>query len=188
MRIGLRNLLWLIPLGLILTSPLWRQPAEEFLKPRGGYDSAAERAYTEKEQRFVMDDVILTFYSKGEQTWTVKAAETRTGKTDREIDMTTVHAVYSKKGDDPLTVTSKLGSYQMDDKHLILIKDVVLIKPVQQEELHTELLHYYDQSKTLVSPVDVKITSPTFDLQGGNMHYDVSTKAYDFGGRVHAVM
>jgi LPS export ABC transporter protein LptC len=188
MRIGLRNLLWLIPLGLILTNPLWRGAAEEFLTPRGGYDAAAEKAYLEKEQHFIMDDVVLTFYSKGELTWTVKAAEARTGKTDREIDMTTVHAVYSKKGDDPLTVTSKLGSYHMDDKHLTLIKDVVLVKPVQQEELHTELLHYYDQSKVLISPVDVQIQSPTFDLQGGNMHYDVSTKAYNFGGRVHVVM
>ncbi len=188
MSLGLRNLLWLIPLLLILSNPLWRGPAAAFLKPRGGYDDAAERAYTEKEQRFVMDDVVLTFYSKGQLTWTVKAAVARTGKTDREIDMTTVDAVYSKKGDAPLTVTSRRGIYRMDDKHLTLIDDVVLIKPLQQEELHTELLHYYDRSKMLVSPVKVKIKSPTFHLKGGEMEYDVSKKAYDFGKRVHVVM
>lgn len=188
MKIGLRNLLWLIPLGLILTSPLWQGPAKAFLKPRGGYDATAQQAYTQKEQRFVMKDVVLTFYSKGELTWTVKAKEARTGATDREIDMATVHAVYSKKGDDPLTVTSTLGSYHLEDKHLTLIKDVVLVKPVQQEELRTDLLHYYDKSKMLVSPADVQIQSPAFDVQGGKMDYDVSTKAYDFGGRVHVVM
>ena len=188
MSLSLRNLLWLVPLLLILTSPLWQGIAKNFLTPRGGYDATAERAYTEREQRFVMDNVVLTFFSKGQLTWTVNAAVARTGKTDREIDMTTVDAVYSKKGDSPLTVTSRRGIYRMDDKHLTLIDDVVLVKPIQKEELHTELLHYYDRSKMLVSPVQVKIKSPTFKLRGGEMEYDVSNKSYDFGKRVHVVM
>ncbi|MCW5198447.1 LPS export ABC transporter periplasmic protein LptC [Desulfobulbus sp. F4] len=184
-----RNLLWIIPLGLIVSSPLWKGAAAEFFKPRGGYDAAAELAsYTQERQDFVMENVILTFTSKGELTWTVNAEQARTGKSDREIDMTTVHAVYSKKGDDPITVNSRKGSYQMEEKHLILTDDVVLVKPVQHEELHTELLHYDDQSKQLISPEAVQINGPTFNLRGSKMEYDVSTKAYNFGGRVHVVM
>jgi LPS export ABC transporter protein LptC len=185
---SLRNLLWIIPLGLIASKPLWQQPVVEFLKPRGGYDAAAAQAYTQESQDFVMEDVVLTFNNKGELTWTVKAEQARTGKTDREIEMTAVHAVYNKKGDDPITVTSRTGRYQMDEKHLTLTKDVVLVKPVQQEELHTELLHYDDLTKKLVSPEKVKINGPNFDLQGGKMDYDVTNKGYDFGGRVHVVM
>jgi LPS export ABC transporter protein LptC len=185
---GLRNLLWLIPLGLLIASPLWQAPAAEFLKPRGGYDAAAEQAYSQERQDFVMEDIVLTFYSRGQRTWTVKAAQARTGKTDREIDMADVDALYSKKGDDPITVTSRKGIYRMNEKHLTLIEDVVLVKPVQQEELHTELLHYYDAEKMLVSPDKLRIDSPSFNLQGGGMEYDLSNKDYDFGGRVHVVM
>jgi len=183
-----RNLLWFIPLGLILTKPFWQQPVAEFLKPRGGYDAAAEQMFTQERQDFIMEDVILTFTNKGELTWTVRAAQARTGKTDRDIDMNKVHAVYSKAGDAPITVTSQNGSYQMDDKHLILTNDVVLVKPVQHEELRSDLLHYYDLHKKLISPGKVSIDGPNFKLRGSKMDYDVSSKAYDFGGRVHVVM
>jgi LPS export ABC transporter protein LptC len=186
---SLRNLLWLVPLGLFISSPLWRGAAADFLKPRGGYDATAEQGYTQDSgQEFVMEDVVLTFSSKGELTWTVNAKQARTGKTDREIDMLTVNAVYSKQDSDPITVTSRRGIYQMDEKHLTLTDKVVLIKPLQHEELRTELLHYYDLTKMLISPHAVQITSPRFNVQGGKMEYDVSSKAYDFGGRVHVVM
>jgi LPS export ABC transporter protein LptC len=188
MRGSLRNLLWLIPLGLLLSSPLWQGPAADFLKPRGGYDAAAEQAYSQERQDFVMENIVLVFYSKGQRTWTVKAAQARTGKTDREIDMAEVDALYSKKDDDPITVTSRKGIYRMDEKHLTLIDDVVLVKPVQQEELRTELLHYYDADKLLVSPEQTRINSPSFQLRAGGMEYDLSNKGYDFGGRVHVVM
>ncbi|MGX9726323.1 MAG: LPS export ABC transporter periplasmic protein LptC [Candidatus Electronema sp. VV] len=185
---SLRNLLWAVPLGLLVSSPLWKGPVTAFLEPRGGYDAAAVAAYTQETQEFVMEDVVLTFSSDGQLTWTVKAAQARTGKTDREIDMSGVDAVYSKKGDDPITVTSRRGLYRMDEKHLTLTEDVVLTKPVQHERLRTELLHYYDAKKLLVSPDKVRISSPSFELRGGRMDYDLSTKAYDFGRRVQVEM
>ncbi len=185
---SLRNLLWAVPLGLFVSSPLWKGPVTAFLEPRGGYDAAAAAAYTQETQEFVMKDVVLTFSSEGQLTWTVKAAEARTGKTDREIDMSGVDAVYSKKGDNPITVTSRRGLYRMDEKHLTLIEDVVLTKPVQREQLRTELLHYYDKEKRLFSPDKVRISGPSFKLRGGTMNYDLSVKSYDFGGRVQVEM
>ena len=76
----------------------------------------------------------------------------------------------------------------MDDQHLTLIDDVVIIKPLQHEELYSDLLHYYDNSKTLFSPGDVKIKGPKFNLKAGRMNYDVSTGAYDFKDRVDVVL
>ena len=35
-----RNLLWLIPLVLLVTSPLWKPALTDFLTPRGGFDSS----------------------------------------------------------------------------------------------------------------------------------------------------
>lgn len=185
---GGRNLLWLIPLGLFVSSPLWQERAAAFLRPRGGYDAAAMQAYSQEERNFVMDDVVLHFSADGKQTWTVKAVQAHTAETDREIEMTEVNAVYAKEGDSPMTVTSRKGRYQMDKKHLTLIDDVVVIKPVQHEELRTELLHYYDLTKKLISPDAVRINGPNFNLEAGQMEYEVSAKDYQFDGRVHVVM
>jgi LPS export ABC transporter protein LptC len=183
-----RNLLWVIPIGIIAASPLWEGYVANFLKPRGGYDKVAEQAYQEQSQDFVMDDVLITFTNEGVQTWTIKAEQAQTGKTDREIHMIDVDALYNKKGESPISITSTNGKYQMDDQHLTLIDDVVIIKPLQYEKMYSDLLHYYDTTKMLISPGDVKIKGPKFNLKGGRMDYDVSTGAYDFNDRVEVVL
>ncbi len=183
-----RNLLWIIPVSVIAASPLWKEYMAEFLKPRGGYDEVAQRAYQEQSQDFVMDDVVISFTTEGAQTWTIKAEQAQTGASDREIYMVNVDALYHKKGESPINITSKNGTYHMDDQHLTLIDDVVIVKPLQYEEMYSDLLHYYDTTKMLVSPGDVEIKGPKFNLKGGRMDYDVSTGGYDFNNRVKVVL
>ncbi len=182
-----RNILWILPLCLIVTYPLWQNEVADFLRPRGGYDAAAEEAYALERQDFIMDRVILTLNSGGEQTWRIKAKQARTGTTDREILLQEVDAVYQRSGYDPLTVTSTEGIYQIDAKHLTLIEDVVLVKPAQQEELYTDVLHYDDTTKLMTSPIEVEIKTPTLNLQAGEMEYNLNTEAYIFSQRVQAV-
>jgi LPS export ABC transporter protein LptC len=179
-----RNLLWIIPLGLLISSPLWKSPVEQFLKPRGGYDAKVAEAYKRKDQHFVMDDISITLSSNGHVEWQVTAERAFTGKTDREIGMIEVDAVYTGKDRDPVTISSNRGTYLMDERHLILIDNVVLRNPARKEVLHTELLHYYDAAKMLVSPVDVDIQGEKFSLQAGRMDYDLASDAYDFNDRV----
>jgi LPS export ABC transporter protein LptC len=179
-----RNLLWIIPLGLLASSPLWKSYVAAFLEPRGGYDATVAEAYKRQSQNFVMDNLTITLSSSGRLEWTINAERAFTGKTDREIGMIEVDALYSAKGKEPITISSNRGTYLMDDRHLILIENVVLRKPDSNEELYTDLLHYYDATKMVISPVDVDIRGPNFNLQAGRMDYDMSTDAYDFNDRV----
>jgi len=179
-----RNLLWMIPLALLLSSPLWKSYVADFLKPRGGYDATVAEAYTRQSQNFVMDNITITLSSNGRLEWTVNAERAFTGKSDREIGMIEVDALYTGKEKNPITITSNRGTYLMDDRHLMLIDNVVLRKPASKEELYTDLLHYYDATKMVTSPVDVEIRGPKFSLQAGRMDYDLSSDAYDFNDRV----
>jgi len=179
-----RNLLWIIPLGLLLSSPIWKSTVADFLKPRGGYDAAVAAAYKRQSHNFIMDNLTITLSSNGRLEWTINAERAFTGKTDREIGMIEVDALYTGKDKDPITITSNRGTYLMDERHLILIDNVVLKNPAKKEELYTDLLHYYDATKMVVSPVDVDIRGPNFSLEAGRMDYDLSTEAYDFNDRV----
>ena len=179
-----RNLLWIIPLALIGSSPLWKSTVADFLKPRGGYDATVAEAYKRKEQHFIMDDIAITMAGNGRVEWRIKAQRAFTGKTDREIGMIDVHAVYTGKGKDPVKISSNRGTYLMDQRHLILIDNVVVRNPAKNEVLYTDLLHYYDANKMITSPVDVDIQGEGFSLQAGRMDYDLSTDAYDFNDRV----
>ncbi len=182
-----RDLLWMLPLLFLVGMPIWKPPVAAFLKPRGDFatiDPLAEK----QEQNFIMDSITLTLTSQGKQEWVVRAQRAFTGKTDREIGMIGVNALYTGKKQRPTRITANRGTYLMDDRHLILIENVVIFKPDTHERLNTELLHYYDATKMAVSPVDVDIVAPSFSLHAGRMDYDLSTDGYDFSNGVKVTL
>lgn len=179
-----RNLLWLVPLGLFLTSPVWKPAVKSFLTPRGGYDASMEELSRKAQKNFVMDTVTITLATQGEDEWRITAERAQTGKDDREIKMDKVNALYIGDQREPTHITSDKGRYYIDDRHLTLIDSVVIRKPLSNQELNTELLHYYDGTKMAVSPGDVDIEGPRFKLKAGRMDYDLSTDGYDFSNRV----
>ncbi len=178
-----RNLLWMIPLALFVFSPLWKPSVTNFLKPRGGYDPQLAALSNKQQQNFVMDSITITLTNAGKEEWVVNAKRAFTGKTDQELGMIEVDALYKGK-EDPVTMSSNKGTYFINERHLVLIDNVIIRKPKTREELYTDLLHYYDATKMVVSPVEVDIKGPKFSLQAGRMDYDLSTDGYDFSKRV----
>lgn len=174
-----RNLLWILPLALFITSPLWMPSATAFLKPRGGYDPQLADQADRQQQNFIMDSITVTLSSMGKKEWVVNAKQAFTGKSDQELRMNDVEALYEGK-DEPITISSKRGTYFIDKRHLVLTENVVIRKPKSREELYSDLLHYYDTTKMVISPSTVDIKGPKFTLQAGRMDYDLTTDGYDF--------
>ncbi len=181
-----RNLLWLLPLLFFVTAPLWLEPVSHFLAPRGGYDPRfSGQASTTPIQNFIMDSVSITLTSKGKEEWQIDARQAYTGEKDNEIEMVGVSAMYIGKEREPTNIESQRGRYLVEARELVLMDQVRIRKPTKQEELRTDLLHYYDATKMAHSPGPVEIITPDFRLKAGNMDYDLSTDGYDFGERVH---
>jgi LPS export ABC transporter protein LptC len=179
-----RNLLWLTPLFLFLSSPLWQPPVAKFLTPRGGYDPRLAQLDNSPTQNFTMDSVAITLTSEGREEWQIDAERANTGANDREIEMVRVNARYVGKGKEPIHIVSDRGKYSIDDRHLILIENVVITKPRTNERMLTDLLHYYDATKMAVSPGNVNLSGPKFNLTAGRMDYDLASDGYDFSNRV----
>ncbi len=179
-----RDLLWIVPLVLFVTSPFWQPAVANFLKPRGDFGQPQAGDQVVSSQQFQMDTVTITLTSNGKQEWLINAERAKTGKSDRIIEMEVVNARYIGKGKAPTHIVSRQGQYLIDDRHLILIDDVVISKPETKEVLYTDLLHYYDATKMAVSPGEVELQGPSFRLEGGRMDYDLSTDGYDFSNRV----
>lgn len=180
-----RNLLWLVPLALFLTSPLWKPGLASFLKPRGGYESTPQISFDEEPaQSFIMDSITITMSSEGRVEWVVNAERAFTGQSDKEIGMIDVDALYTDEEKNETTVTSSQGMYDVDARHLILMDNVIIRKPAAKQEMYTDLLHYYDAEKRVVSPGDVEIKGPEYSIKAGRLNYDLASKAYDFRERV----
>ncbi|GAB4338918.1 MAG: hypothetical protein Kow0089_11270 [Desulfobulbaceae bacterium] len=179
-----RNLLWLIPLALFVTSPLWKPALTAFLKPRGVYDPMVLAEEEEKPQSFVMDALAITMTSWGIDEWEIRAGQAFTGKTDKEIGLINVDALYTGDKRERTRITSDRGLYNIDRGHLVLIDNVVVDKPVSQQKMFTDLLHYYNEDKRVVSPGRVEIRGPDFTIRAGRLDYDLISRNYDFSNRV----
>lgn len=179
-----RNWLWLLPLLLFVTSPLWQPPLSNFLSPPGIIKPAAEAEEGTGQQSFIMDAVTITMSSWGEVEWVVNARQAFTVKSDKEIGMIDVDAVYTGGGEEPTLITSKRGLYDVNTSHLILIDNVVVEKPAAGQRLFSDLLHYYNDRKTIVSPGKVRLEAPDFTIRAGRLDYDLVSNGYEFSKRV----
>lgn len=179
-----RNLLWLVPLMLFVTSPLWKPAVTSFLQPRGMFDPSAVKQPTEQQQSFVMDAITITMSSWGRVEWIVNAKQAFTVKSDKEIGMLEVDALYTGDEKEHTRITSDRGLYNIDESHLVLIENVVVDKPVSQQRMYTDLLHYYNDKKMIISPGKVEIRGPDFTIRAGRLEYDLVSKGYDFSNRV----
>jgi LPS export ABC transporter protein LptC len=180
-----RNLLWLIPVLLFVTSPLWKAPLSAFLRPRGDFPAPSAGIDADNRSRtFVLDAITITLYSFGKSEWVINAARAFTGASDREIGLEEVDAEYKGEKREKTLITSLKGVYGVDDQHLILIDDVVIVQPESRQRMYTDLLHYYNEGKKVVCPGWVRITGPDFTITAGRLDYDLVSNDYDFGGRV----
>lgn len=184
-----RNLLWLIPLIVLLTTPLWKPSLTIFLAPRGDFNLAHPVAAGQDTQHFIMDEITIIITNQGIKEWEITAEQAYSGDTEQQIELLRVHALYKGKGEgrgeeEAVIIVSDRGSYFIDQKQLVLKGNVLLKKPVAGHELRTELLHYYNAEKMLVSPVPVLITGHGFSLKAGRMDYDLAANGYEFSDGV----
>jgi len=185
-----RNLLWLLPLVLFATSPVWHPMLSRFLTQRGGYDLKLTQVPEEESpmENFVMDRVAITMTSQGMAEWQIDAERAFTGTQEHEIDMEEVKARYIGTKHDPINIQSHKGMYRIDTRFLVLSDKVKVDKPTEKQLLLSERLEYDDTTKKLVSPGKVYIQTPDMKINAGHMNYDSSTEDFDFTKRVKVIL
>ena len=181
-----RNLLWLLPLLLFATNPLWMPPVSAFLTPRGDYTPKAVQGKEDESpmQNFLMERVAITMTSKGMEEWQIDAERAFTGEREHEIEMEEVSAMYIGTRKEPINIESRKGSYRVDTRQLVLSDHVKVVKPMKNQVMLSERLEYDDATKKLVSPGKVYIQAPDMRLDAGHMDYNFKTEGFDFTNRV----
>jgi LPS export ABC transporter protein LptC len=178
-----RNLVWLIPLFLFLTFPLWQTPVASFLTPRGGYDPSLSKRELDG-HNFSMDNVHITQSELGKTTLEIVAERAYSGKNENEFEMEEVDAVITGAKGEQTFVTARKGILDKQSAILTLIDEVVVIKPKDTFELYTDLLVYNDKSHIAQSPGKTQVIGETIEIRGNNLIFNTLTESYDLGGRV----
>ncbi len=182
-----RNLLWLIPLLLLVTFPAWRLPLASFLEPRGGYDPNFGKR-DQNVHNFILEKVIIIQDQQGEKTAEVRAESAYTTDIPNEFELTTVDADLFGKDGETVTIKANKGLYNTETRKLTLQQDVRVSREVENQHLFTELLYYNDTDQTIQSPVDTRLKGDNMEINGSSLDYDITTTQYKIGGRVYCII
>lgn len=182
-----RNLLWLIPLFLLITFPLWRLPLTSFLQPRGSYNSSPGEQ-SQDSHNFVMDKVIIMQNQAGNTTAEIRADKAFTSEKPNEFILIAVDADLYGEDNDQVKVRAKRGIYNTETRQLTLVGNVHVNRIATKQQLFSELLYYFDHNRTIKSPGDVRLLGEQIEIKGSSLDYDIVTGQYQIGGRVHGTI
>jgi len=182
---GSRNILWLLPLGVILFWPLWRGPVLRFLAPGNVADSAsvAGNRATDEGQSFSMEGVFFLQLKNGVKNWQIEAARLYTGEDPDRMRLEQVQAQVFQGERRKFRITSQEGEYDNKKKVLALEKDVE-VHAEDGYRISAEALNYDDDARNIWTKSPVRITGRSMDVSGQGLLYDLKTGSYDVRGRV----
>jgi LPS export ABC transporter protein LptC len=182
-----RNTVWLVPLLLILTFPLWRTPVGSFLTPRGGIEHKVQSPPSSNNS-FNMENVKILQNQKGRKTALIRAQSARTDETPDLLVLETVDADLFDENGNITHIISETGKYNMATKILTLIDDVVINKTHDKQLLYTDLLYYDSVKRTVNCPGKTRLIGENVRIDGGSLDYSINSSKYEIGGRVHVVL
>ncbi len=183
-----RNIVWLVPLFLLVTFPLWRIPVGSFLTPRGGFDPDIKNHSERGTHNFNMDSVKILQNQNGVTTAIINAESARTDDNPDIFILEKVDADLFDEDNNVTHIVSQTGQYNTLTKMLTLIDDVVVNKTYDNQFLYTDLLYYDSDKRTVECPDKTRLVGDDVEIDGGNLHYDIKTAKYDIGGRVFVLL
>lgn len=180
-------MVWIIPLGLLLTFPLWKIPIAAFLTPRGGYDASFAGRKLDS-HNFNMEKVHITQSESGKNTLEIVAERAYSGTNEAEFDMEEVDAVITGANGEQTFITARKALFNKGSSILTLMKEVVVMRPKDKFELYTDLLIYNDKTQIAVSPGKTQVIGEKVKIRGTRLTFNGLTKAYELGGRVKCTL
>ncbi len=178
-----RNLIWLIPLFLMVTFPVWKIPVGNFLTPRVTYDKIDTKRDLEA-QNFNMETVRILQSKNGKITAEIHSKSAFTTEKPNEYILDKVNADLFNNEGQATNVVAERGIFNGATQHLTLMDNVVITKPSAEQRLFTDLFYYDDKNRKVNCPGKTRIKGETIEVTGTSLDYDVELGYYEMGGRV----
>ncbi|TKB26259.1 LPS export ABC transporter periplasmic protein LptC [Desulfopila sp. IMCC35006] len=182
-----RNTIWLVPLIIIVTYPLWSVPVGNFLSPRGSVDPAPIPLHPDN-QNFNMNTVQILQNQKGQKTALVRGRKAHTGVKPNVLVMEFVNADLFDAQGNITKIIANTGEYNTTSKILTLTDDVVINRIHDKQFLYTDLLMYDSEKRTVKCPGKIRLEGKNIEIDGGSLDYDVTSGSYEIGKRVHCII
>ena len=182
-----RNLLWIVPLAVLLTFPLWEPLAADFLSPerRKTPPPAVSLAKSDVLTSTEMDGVHFEQSKNGVKEWLLTANRLYSVDSDSDMKLEDVEALFFGSGgkNDETSIRSQKARYNSGTRQLVL-QGKVVVQNQKGYEMRTESLEYVAVEKKIRTTSPVKIKGDNIEVSGKRLLYDTVTGDYILSGNV----
>lgn len=176
-----RNYIWLLPLLVVVTAPVWWNLAGRLLGPRSGnfrVTPPAERQLN----TFVLHRVALTQTRAGVDDLFVKATQVKSGRVADELEMLDVEGVMTGK-ERSVKFSGGTANYE-PTKQVLSVGERVQLVTSDGYHLETESLRCLTASRQVESEQVLNMGGTGLKLRGKSFLYSLPTGNFQIGGRV----
>ena len=182
-----RNLLWFVPLAALLTFPLWKPLAADFLNPvrQEITNSLSSLTNIRDLNSSDMADVEFEQNKNGSREWLLTASRLTRSEGDPDLRFENVKAVFfsSTEGREEARVKSRNAVYNPDTQKITL-KGKVVINNNAGYEMQTDAIEYLAAEKKIRTTSAVNILGNNIKVSGNRLVYDTITGNYSLNGNV----
>jgi len=182
-----RNLLWFVPLAALLTFPLWKPLAADFLSPvrQEIINSVSSLTNIRDLNSSDMTDVEFEQNKDGSREWLLTASRLTRSEGDPDLRFENVKAVFfsSNEGREEARVKSRNAVYNPDTQKITL-KGKVVINNNAGYEMQTDAIEYLAAEKKIRTTSAVNILGNNIKVSGNRLVYDTITGNYSLNGSV----
>ena len=182
-----RNLLWFVPLAALLTFPLWKPLAADFLNPvrQEITNSLSSLTNIRDLNSSDMADVEFEQNKNGSREWLLTAGRLSRSEGDPDLQFEDVKAVFfnSTEEREEARVKSRNAFYNQDTQKITL-KGKVVINNNAGYEIQTDAIEYLAAEKKIRTTSAVNILGNNIKVSGNRLVYDTVTGNYSLKGNV----
>lgn len=183
-----RNLLWILPLLLLATYPVWQPVTADLLKPRTVSGGRPEQIAGGEpgSSKIDMGEVELSQQVNGAKEWRLHAVHLVSSAADTLFDLEEVRVLfYGDQGEttEPVTITGDRGRYDTQAQ-ILTLADNVEVKTADGKVMRTQHLRYLTGLRILKASAGVHMAGANFDVRGNNLTYNLAAKSYTVAGGV----
>ncbi|MDJ0623363.1 MAG: LPS export ABC transporter periplasmic protein LptC [Desulfocapsaceae bacterium] len=182
-----RNAIWIIPVALFLTFPLWKKPVGSFLKPRGDFSSSPPGQKAEG-YNFAMAGITILQSEEDQKTATIRANRASSTEIPNEYILEQVDADILDEQGNITNILADAGAYNVDQKRLKLMDNVVITSKADNYTMKTDLLFYEGEKRIVYCPEETLLQGEGIVITGSSLHHDMNTGMYTLGGRVRCTL
>lgn len=173
-----RNLIWQLPLLLVLSYPIWWDHAARLLSPKKEFI----HSWIPAEKSFVMEGVSFVQNRDGQAEFLMSSDKvvSRNNQTILNFDKVDAQLLDPK---DRVLVKGNEAIYDSEKQILTMLGDVQ-IDSDSGKSLKTPVIRYLAKYKKIKSAAELNFTSQNMTISGNSFFYDLNNGNFRVGSRV----